>query len=69
MLQVRGYYVAAGMNTVGISLCSGVGKVMAEWISKGEPPGDLGVNDICRFAQSLNNLSFLGHRVSDYHCK
>ena len=61
---MRNYYVAAGMNSSGIALSSGVGKTMAEWISKGEAPDDMWENDISRFSISHNNKLFLRDRVS-----
>ena len=62
---MRNYFVAAGMNSTGIALSSGVGKIMAEWISQGEAPNDLWENDISRFSTSHNNKLFLRDRVRD----
>ena len=35
-LQVRNYFVAAGMNGSGIASAGGVGRTLAEWIADGK---------------------------------
>ena len=35
ILQVRNYFVAAGMNTSGIASAGGFGRALAEWIADG----------------------------------
>jgi 4-methylaminobutanoate oxidase (formaldehyde-forming) len=39
--ELDGYYVAAGLNSLGILLGGGVGTVMAQWIVDGVPPVDI----------------------------
>jgi glycine cleavage system aminomethyltransferase T/glycine/D-amino acid oxidase-like deaminating enzyme len=39
--EMRGYFVAAGMNSLGILLSGGVGSLMASWIVDGVPPADV----------------------------
>jgi glycine cleavage system aminomethyltransferase T/glycine/D-amino acid oxidase-like deaminating enzyme len=39
--ELRGYFVAAGMNSLGILLSGGVGSVIAQWIADGVPPVDV----------------------------
>ena len=39
--ELDGYYVAAGMNSLGILTGGGVGTVMAHWIVDGVPPVDV----------------------------
>jgi len=39
--EVRGYFVCAGMNSIGILTGGGWGKVMAEWITTGDPGVDV----------------------------
>jgi len=46
---LKGFFVAAGMNSTGMMSSAGVGKVMAEWIVDGAPPMDLWAVDIARF--------------------
>ena len=43
--EVRGYFVAAGLNSIGIITGGGIGKLMAEWIVYGRPEADVtGIN-------------------------
>ena len=35
MIQVRNYFVAAGMNSSGIASAGGFGRALAEWIADG----------------------------------
>ncbi|MFZ1467861.1 MAG: FAD-dependent oxidoreductase [Paracoccaceae bacterium] len=46
--EVRGLYVAAGMNSVGVMSSAGVGRVLADWMVDGVPPMDLWEVDIAR---------------------
>jgi 4-methylaminobutanoate oxidase (formaldehyde-forming) len=39
--ELRGFFAATGLNSLGILLGGGVGNVMAEWIVSGRPPLDL----------------------------
>ena len=63
---MRNYYVAAGMSSNGIALSSGVGKHLASWIARGEPPVDLWFMDISRFSPCQNNKHYLRDRVKTY---
>ena len=46
---LRGYFVCAGLNSVGIASAGGAGRALAEWIVEGEPTSDLVAVDIRRF--------------------
>ncbi|MEO5854377.1 MAG: FAD-dependent oxidoreductase [Nocardioides sp.] len=46
---VRGYFVAAGMNSVGILSAGGIGRVLAHWITTGHPDVDVTGFDVARF--------------------
>jgi sarcosine dehydrogenase len=48
--EQRNFFVAAGFNASGIGAGGGAGQALAEWIIGGEPPYDLGIVDIRRFA-------------------
>ena len=63
--QLRGFYVAAGMNSQGIQYAGGVGKVLAQWIMDGAPPSDLTAVDIRRFYSFQKNRRYLQARVSE----
>ncbi len=38
---LRGYFVAAGMNSVGVLSAGGLGRVLAHWITSGDPDVDV----------------------------
>ncbi len=46
---MRGYFVAAGMNSVGILSAGGLGRVIAQWIVDGRPDVDVTAFDVDRF--------------------
>jgi 4-methylaminobutanoate oxidase (formaldehyde-forming) len=46
---IRGYFVAAGMNSVGILSAGGLGRVLAHWITTGLPDVDITGFDVRRF--------------------
>ena len=46
--ELRGYWVAAGFNSIGIVSSGGAGMALAQWIDDGEPPFDLWEVDIRR---------------------
>ena len=50
--ELRGFFVAAGFNSVGIATAGGAGRALAEWIVGGEPTSDVSSMDIRRFADS-----------------
>ncbi|MEZ5091812.1 FAD-dependent oxidoreductase [Nocardioides sp.] len=47
---IRGYFVAAGMNSVGVLSAGGLGRVVAHWIVDGRPDVDVTGFDVRRFA-------------------
>ena len=46
---VRGYFVAAGMNSVGVLSAGGLGRVLAHWITTGRPDVDVTGFNVDRF--------------------
>jgi 4-methylaminobutanoate oxidase (formaldehyde-forming) len=62
---VRGLFVAAGFNSMGIASAGGAGMALAEWIDKGEPQLDLWPVDIRRFAPFNANRAWLRDRVGE----
>ena len=46
---VEGFWLATGCNGSGFSLSSGVGRVLAEWVTTGSPPFDVGPLAPARF--------------------
>ncbi len=45
--EIRNYYVAAGMNSIGILTGGGIGKLLAQWIRDGSAPSDMDVTVRC----------------------
>jgi 4-methylaminobutanoate oxidase (formaldehyde-forming) len=46
---IRNYFVAAGMNSVGVLSAGGLGRVLAEWITTGRPDVDVTGFNVDRF--------------------
>ena len=61
----RGYFVAAGLNSVGIQSAGGLGKACAEWMHHGHAPLDLWSNDIRRMHPCMGTRRFLEERVTE----
>jgi len=62
---LRGYWVAAGYNSIGIVSSGGAGMALAQWMNDGEPPFDLWEVDIRRAQPFQKNRSYLKERVSE----
>ena len=60
---LSGYFVCAGFNSAGIANAGGAGRLIAEWISAGEPPFDVWDIDIRRFAPLHVNRRHLADRT------
>ena len=63
--ELRGVFVGAGFNSMGIASAGGAGRALAEWIVEGEPTLDLWPVDIRRFAAFNNNPAWLRDRVKE----
>jgi len=63
--EVRGYFVAAGLNSVGIQTSGGLGKVCAEWMHNGFCPLDLWGNDIRRMYPFMGTRQFTAERAEE----
>lgn len=63
--ECRGYFVAAGFNSLGIVSSAGAGKAMAEWIADGAPALDLADLDIARMAPEMAAPDFLASRTAE----
>ena len=61
--EVRGLYVAAGFNSIGIQSAGGAGKVLADWIVDGHPPMDLWDVDVRRAMPFQRNKRYLRDRT------
>ena len=63
--EVRGLFVAAGFNSIGIQSAGGAGKVLADWILDGHAPMDLWDVDVRRVAPFQRNRSYLHDRTEE----
>jgi len=63
--EVQGYFVAAGLNSVGIQSSGGLGKVCAEWMHNGYSPLDLWGNDIRRMYPFMGTKAFASERAEE----
>jgi heterotetrameric sarcosine oxidase gamma subunit len=63
--DVRGLFVAAGFNSVGIQSSGGAGKVLADWVIDGHPPVDLWDVDVRRMMPFQRNAAYLHDRISE----
>lgn len=61
--ELDGYFVAAGMNSLGILMGGGVGNVMAHWIVDGVPPVDVTGYAIDRAAGHETSRRFRSERT------
>lgn len=61
--ELKGYFIAAGFNSLGILSGGGAGKVMAHWIAEGHPPLDVFDTDIRRTMPFHNNSKYLLDRT------
>ena len=59
------FYVAAGFNSIGIMSSAGVGRAMAEWMTRGRPERELWSVDIRRFLPWDNAPDFLDARIPE----
>jgi glycine cleavage system T protein len=62
---VKNFFVAAGMNSVGIASAAGAGKAISEWIVEGHPTDDLWEVDIRRFHGWQSNSQYLQDRITE----
>jgi heterotetrameric sarcosine oxidase gamma subunit len=61
--ELKGFYIAAGFNSLGILSGGGVGLVMAKWIAEGHAPMDVWSVNVRRMHAWQNNPRYLADRV------
>src|SRR5512141_1562642 len=61
--NLRGYFVAAGLNSIGILTGGGLGRVMAHWIMNGTPDVDVTGFNIDRLHPYQSNPQYRGERT------
>jgi 4-methylaminobutanoate oxidase (formaldehyde-forming) len=63
--ELRNFFVAAGMNSLGILTGGGVGSIIATWIVDGYPPVDVTDIDIARLSPFQTNRAYLEERSTE----
>ena len=63
--ELGNFYVACGLNSLGIVTSGGIGKACAEWMDKGHPPLDLTGNDLRRVFLFQGARAYLEERVPE----
>ncbi|MYD77237.1 MAG: FAD-dependent oxidoreductase [Gammaproteobacteria bacterium] len=63
--EVRNFFVAAGLNSIGIQSAGGVGRALSEWMHNGHAPLDLWGNDIRRMYSFQGTQTYIENRVSE----
>jgi len=61
--EVKNYFVAAGLNSIGIIVGGGLGRAMAHWIMDGKPDIDITGFNIDRLHTYQNNPEYRRHRT------
>ena len=61
--ELRGYFVCAGLNSIGILTGGGLGRVMAHWIMTGRPDVDVTGMNIDRLHTYQANPEYRRHRT------
>jgi len=56
--EVKNYFVAAGLNSIGILTGGGLGRVLAHWILTGSPDVDITAMDIKRLHHYQTNADY-----------
>ncbi len=62
---IRNYFVAAGMNSVGILSAGGLGRVMAHWITNGRPDVDVTGFNVDRFRPYQADDAYRASRTTE----
>ncbi|UCH40380.1 MAG: FAD-dependent oxidoreductase [Gammaproteobacteria bacterium] len=63
--ELKGFYVACGLNSVGIQTSGGLGRALADWMHLGHAPMDLWGNDIRRMFPFQSTQAYIQQRVSE----
>ena len=63
--ELGSFYVACGLNSLGIVTSGGIGRACAQWMDKGHPPLDLTGNDLRRVFLFQNTQTYLEERVPE----
>jgi glycine cleavage system aminomethyltransferase T/glycine/D-amino acid oxidase-like deaminating enzyme len=61
--ELRNYFVAAGLNSIGILTSGGIGRLLSNWIVDGLPDMDVTPSNINRVQHYMTNPEFRADRV------
>lgn len=63
--ELKNYFVAAGLNSIGILTGGGLGRVLAHWIMTGQPDVDVTGFNIDRLHVYQSNPAYRRHRIAE----
>ena len=63
--ELKNFYVAAGLNSIGIQSSGGIGKALSEWMHHGYAPLDLWSVDIRRMYSFQGTQQYIQNRVTE----
>jgi 4-methylaminobutanoate oxidase (formaldehyde-forming) len=63
--ELESFYVLAGLNSGGVAMSAGMGRIISEWVIDGGPSVDMTRFDIRRFGDIHDNTAWLGIRVGE----
>jgi len=63
--ELKNFYVACGLNSVGIQTSGGLGRALADWMHLGYPSMDLWGNDIRRMFPFQSTQKYIENRVTE----
>ena len=63
--ELKNFYVACGLNSVGIHTSGGLGRALADWMHLGYPSMDLWGNDIRRMFPFQSTQKYIENRVTE----
>jgi len=63
--ELKNFYVACGLNSVGIQTSGGLGRALADWMDTGKAPMDLWGNDIRRMFPFQSTQKYIEERVTE----
>ena len=63
--ELKNFYVACGLNSIGIQTSGGLGRALADWMDTGHAPMDLWGNDIRRMFPFQSTQKYIEERVTE----
>ncbi len=63
--ELKNFYLACGLNSVGIQTSGGLGRALADWMHLGHAPMDLWGNDIRRMFPFQSTQHYIQNRVTE----